>query len=91
MFDWNLKKEISTLAEIRSRNGIHPGSKLEILKAESDVYIAMIGGSVITKIGPRYDVGNLIPSDFHLVAHGNNYCIWEKSGLRTPAGRRHHQ
>ncbi|XP_062196686.1 alpha-amylase isozyme 3E-like [Phragmites australis] len=80
LFDWNLKNEITVLAEIRSRNGIHPGSKLDILKAEGDVYVAMIGDMVITKLGPRSDVGNLIPSDFHVVAHGNNYSVWEKSG-----------
>lgn len=89
VFDWNLKQEISTLAAVRSRNEIHPGSKLKILAAEGDVYVAMIDDKVITKIGTRYDVGNLIPSDFHVVAHGNNYCVWEKSGLRVPAGRRH--
>ncbi|RLM62085.1 alpha-amylase isozyme 3D-like [Panicum miliaceum] len=30
MFDWNLKQEISALAAIRARNGIHAGSKLRI-------------------------------------------------------------
>ncbi|KAL5201570.1 hypothetical protein ABZP36_035924 [Zizania latifolia] len=90
VFDWNLKQEISALAAIRSRSGIHPGSKLNILAADGDVYVAMIDDKVITKIGTRYDVGNLIPSDFHVVAHGNNYCVWEKNGLRVPAGRHHH-
>ncbi|KAL6661644.1 hypothetical protein ACP70R_001028 [Stipagrostis hirtigluma subsp. patula] len=90
MFDWGLNHEITILAEIRSRNGIHPGSKLEILKAEGDVYVAMIDGKVITKLGPRMDVGNLIPSGFHAVAKGNNYCVWEKSDHRAPASRRHY-
>lgn len=88
VFDWNLKKEIDTLAAVRSRNGINAGSKLRILAAESDVYVAMVDEKVISKIGPRFDAGNLIPSDFHVVAHGSNYCVWEKSGLRVPAGRR---
>ncbi|KAM0844507.1 hypothetical protein ACQ4PT_056996 [Festuca glaucescens] len=89
VFNWNLKQEISALAAVRSRNGIHPGSKLNILAAEGDVYVAMVDEKIITKIGPRNDLGSLIPSDFHVVAHGNNYCVWEKSGLRVPAGRHH--
>ncbi|CAD6265191.1 unnamed protein product [Miscanthus lutarioriparius] len=87
VFDWNLKQEISTLAAIRKRNGIHPGSKLSIVKAEGDVYVATIDDKVITKIGPRYDVGSLIPSGFSVAAHGDGYCVWEKSGPRVPAGR----
>lgn len=90
VFDWNLKHEITILAEIRSRNGIHLGSTLDILKAEGDVYVAMIDDKLITKLGPRYDVGNLIPTDFLVVAHGRDYCVWEKSGLRVPGGRRHY-
>ncbi|GJM98614.1 hypothetical protein PR202_ga15642 [Eleusine coracana subsp. coracana] len=89
VFDWNLKQEISTLAAVRSRNAIHPGSKLDILAADSDLYVAKIDDKVMVKIGSHYDVGNLIPSDFHVVAHGSNYCVWEKSGLRVPAGRHH--
>ena len=89
VFDWNLKQEISALSTVRSRNGIHPGSKLDILAADGDLYVAKIDDKVIVKIGSRYDVGNMIPSDFHPVAHGNNYCVWEKSGLRVPAGRHH--
>ena len=89
VFDWNLKQEISALSAVRSRNGIHAGSKLDILAADGDLYIAKIDDKVIVKIGSRYDVGNLIPSDFHPVAHGTNYCVWEKSGLGVPAGRHH--
>jgi alpha-amylase len=89
VFEWNLKQEISTLAAIRKRNGIHPGSKLSIVKAEGDVYVATIDDRVITKIGPRYDVGSLIPSGFSVAAHGDGYCVWEKSGPRVLAGRYH--
>ncbi|KAJ1700657.1 hypothetical protein LUZ63_000436 [Rhynchospora breviuscula] len=79
LFDWGLKGPISELAAIRSRNGIHSGSTLRILAAEADLYLAMIDEKVVTKLGPRFDVGNLIPSYFHVAAHGNNYCVWEKS------------
>jgi alpha-amylase len=72
-----LKAPISELAAIRSQNGIHSASKLRILIADGDV--AVIEDKVIVKLGPRLDIGNLIPSGFHVVAHGDNYCIWEKS------------
>ncbi|XP_037441823.1 alpha-amylase isozyme 3A [Triticum dicoccoides] len=88
VFDWNLKQEINALAAVRNRNGINAGSKLRILAAESDMYVATVDEKVIVKLGPRFDAGSVIPSDFHVVAHGNNYCVWEKSGLRVPAGRR---
>ncbi|KAK8451287.1 hypothetical protein SEVIR_6G187700v4 [Setaria viridis] len=87
MFDLNLKQEISTLAAIRARNGIHAGSKLRILLADADAYVAIVDEKVMVKIGTRYDVGNLIPSDFHPAAHGKDYCVWEKGSLRVPAGR----
>jgi alpha-amylase len=79
LFDWGLKGLIAELAAIRSRNCIHSGSKLRILVADGDLYVAVIDEKVIVKLGPRLDVSNLIPSSFHGVAHGDNYCVWEKS------------
>nr|CAB3453587.1 unnamed protein product [Digitaria exilis] len=79
MFDWNLKREITALSAVRRRNGIKAGSKLRILVAESDLYVAMVDERLIAKIGPRYDVGNVIPPGFKVAAHGDNYCVWEKS------------
>jgi alpha-amylase len=78
LFDWGLKGPIAELAAIRSRNGIHSGSKLQILVADGDLYVAVIDEKVIIKLGPRLDVGNLLPPGFHVVAHGDNYCVWEK-------------
>ncbi|URD93276.1 alpha-amylase [Musa troglodytarum] len=78
MFDWGLKEAITQLAEIRTRNGIHSGSALNILASDADLYMAMIDGKILTKLGSRYDVGNLVPSNFHVVASGNDYCVWEK-------------
>ena len=79
MFDWKLKQEISELAAVRKRNGINAGSKLRILAAESDMYVAMVDDRVITKIGPRFHVDDMIPPGFRIVARGDNYCVWEKS------------
>ncbi|TKW33495.1 hypothetical protein SEVIR_2G240066v4 [Setaria viridis] len=56
-----LDPEISTLSTVRSRNGIHAGSKLDILAADGDLYVAKIDDKVIVKIGSGYDIGNLIP------------------------------
>ncbi|KAJ4813427.1 Alpha-amylase [Rhynchospora pubera] len=78
LFDWGLKEPISELAAVRSRNSIHPGSTLHILAADGDFYVAMIDEKVIMKIGSRLDIGNLIPSNFVVAAHGNDYCVWEK-------------
>lgn len=78
LFDWGLKEPITELAAIRSRNGIHQSSSLRILVADWDLYVAEIDEKIIMKIGPRMDVGNVIPSDFDVATHGNNYCVWEK-------------
>lgn len=87
MFDWNLKQELTQLAGIRARNGIGATSSLRILVADADLYMAIVDEKVLLKIGTRYDVGNVVPSDFHQAAHGKDYCVWEKGSLRVPAGR----
>lgn len=80
VFDWKLKQEISALAAVRKRNGISAGSKLRILAAESDVYVAMVDERVVAKIGPRFHVDELIPPGFRIAASGDNYCVWEETG-----------
>ncbi|KAG6467419.1 hypothetical protein ZIOFF_074765 [Zingiber officinale] len=81
LFDWGLKEQITDLAAIRMQNGIHPASTLTILAADADRYVAMIDGKVITKLGPRFDLGNLIPPNFQLVASGKGYCVWAKNKM----------
>ncbi|KAI0499074.1 hypothetical protein KFK09_019975 [Dendrobium nobile] len=78
IFLWGLKDEISKLAAIRTRNGINPSSNLRIIAHDSDLYVAAIDEKIIAKIGSRYDVGNLVPSNFKLATSGNNYAVWEK-------------
>ncbi|XP_020691788.1 alpha-amylase isozyme 3D [Dendrobium catenatum] len=78
IFLWGLKDEISKLAAIRTRNGINPSSNLRIIAHDSDLYMAAIDEKIIAKIGSRYDVGNLVPSNFKLATSGNNYAVWEK-------------
>nr|CAB3468621.1 unnamed protein product [Digitaria exilis] len=77
-FDWELKDEIAALVEVRKRNGITPTSELTILKYDGDAYVAEIDGKVIMKIGSRYDVSAVIPDGYQVVAHGNDYAVWEK-------------
>ncbi|XP_073143721.1 alpha-amylase [Henckelia pumila] len=77
-FDWGKKAEIAVLCAIRARNGIAATSKVEILAADADLYVAKIDDKIISKIGPKYDVGNLIPPNFQVSASGNDYAVWEK-------------
>lgn len=46
MFDWGaeMRNSIEALIDARRRNGICADSKLEILCAEADMYVARIGG-----------------------------------------------
>jgi len=52
---------------------------VNILAAEADLYIAEIDGKVIMKIGPKMDLGGLVPSSFQLATSGQSYAVWEKS------------
>ncbi|KAH6831964.1 alpha-amylase-like protein [Perilla frutescens var. hirtella] len=76
-FDWGKEEEISNLSAIRARNGITATSKVEILAADADLYVAKIDGKIITKIGPKNDLGNLIPPEFKSAATGVDYAVWE--------------
>ncbi|GLT46970.1 hypothetical protein SLA2020_206950 [Shorea laevis] len=77
-FDWNLKEEIGKLVAIRNRNGISTTSSVNILAADADLYVAAVDEKIMVKIGPKMDLGNLIPSDFQVATSGNNYAVWEK-------------
>lgn len=77
-FDWGLKEEIEHLVAIRTKQGIHKDSKLRIIEADADLYLAEVDGKVITKLGSRFDVGHLIPEGFQVVAHGKDYSVWAK-------------
>ncbi|KAJ8538081.1 hypothetical protein K7X08_014621 [Anisodus acutangulus] len=77
-FDWGLKDGISTLASIRKRNGISETSSLQILAADADLYVAMIDEKVIVKLGPKTDLGSLIPPNYQVAATGQDYSVYEK-------------
>ncbi|KAI3947704.1 hypothetical protein MKX01_034369 [Papaver californicum] len=72
-YDWGIKEEITKLAAVRSRNGIRPSTE--------------IGKKIITKIGPKMDLGSLVPPNFKVVASGKDYAVFEKTHKRK--GREH--
>ncbi|KAI3436462.1 hypothetical protein D9Q98_005879 [Chlorella vulgaris] len=81
-FDWGLADEINALVELRLRAGIKANSKLEILCAEHDVYVARIDDKVTIKMGPRYDIGDLAPKEsdgWKKSVRGADWCTWEKA------------
>ncbi|KAJ7007226.1 hypothetical protein D5086_004690 [Populus alba] len=75
-FDWGLKEQIGKLATIRKTSGIGSTSTVNILASDADLYVAAIDGNVMMKIGPKMDLGNLIPSNFQVAASGTDYCVW---------------
>ena len=48
------------------------------MASDADLYMAMVDDKVIVKIGSRYDIGNLIPSNYKVAAYGKDYCVWVK-------------
>ncbi|XP_015168382.1 alpha-amylase-like isoform X1 [Solanum tuberosum] len=77
-FDWGLKDGISALISIRKRNGICATSNVQIMASDSDLYIAMIDQKIIVKIGPKLDLGNLIPPGYQVATSGQDYAVWEQ-------------
>ncbi|KAJ8538083.1 hypothetical protein K7X08_014623 [Anisodus acutangulus] len=77
-FDWGLKDGISALTSSRKRNGISATSNVQIMASDSDLYVAMIDQNIIVKIGPKLDLGNLIPPSYQVATSGQDYAVWEK-------------
>ncbi|KAL8161546.1 hypothetical protein V2J09_013035 [Rumex salicifolius] len=72
----SLQEEICKLIAVRRRNKLHCRSNVEIVKAENDLYAAVIDGKVAMKIGPgQYEP----PSDkkWSLSIQGDRYKVWE--------------
>ena len=80
VFDDGLGKGVKELVALRKRAGVHAESKIEILAAEPDLYVARIGGSLVCKLGPRHDMGALLPAaaeGWALAASGKDWAVWE--------------
>ncbi|CAB4290485.1 unnamed protein product [Prunus armeniaca] len=54
-------------------------SALRILSADADVYVASIDEKIVVKIGPRLDIGKLVPPAFEIATSGKDYSMWEKN------------
>eukprot|EP00854_Cymbomonas_tetramitiformis_P016792 gene16792-19949_t len=61
-------------------HGYAQDSKIKILKAEDDIYVADIAGencSMRVKMGPRFDMDELAPLEsWPLVTCGEDYAVW---------------
>lgn len=49
-----------------------------IKAAEAELYLAMIDEKVIMKIGPKMDLGTLVPPNYALAYSGLDCAVWEK-------------
>lgn len=78
-FQWGIKDELVYFSTLRRNKGISETSKVQILAADSGLYLAKIDEKIIVKIGPNGDLGNLIPPDYQLVHSGLDYAVWEKN------------
>ncbi|XVF03491.1 hypothetical protein REPUB_Repub04eG0265700 [Reevesia pubescens] len=80
-FDMGLKDEISKLVATRNRNEISTTSTVNILASESDLHMAFIDEKIIMKIGPKMDLGNLVPSNYQerLCSMGKEVINWKTS------------
>lgn len=73
---------VDACLQIRRRNGIISDSPIKILAAESDLYVAEVAGSVMLKLGARYDMGCLVPKEsdgWKVATWGKDFCVWEKN------------
>ncbi|XP_073525856.1 uncharacterized protein [Phyllobates terribilis] len=72
----SLQEQICKLIAVRRRNKIHCRSNVQIVKAENELYAAVIDGKVAMKIGPgHYEP----PCDkkWSLAVQGQRYKVWE--------------
>ncbi|KAJ8541094.1 hypothetical protein K7X08_001910 [Anisodus acutangulus] len=74
-----MRKPIKDLYAVRKRTGISSTSKVRILAAQIDLYVANIDDKIIVKIGSG-NVGDLVPSNFQFATSGLDYAVWEKMG-----------
>ncbi|KAL3700767.1 hypothetical protein R1sor_018789 [Riccia sorocarpa] len=79
LYEFKLKEEIKKLVLLRKRNRINARSKICILKAEADIYVARIEDRVIVKLGARMEMGGLLPNkkEWSMYMAGRDFAIWE--------------
>ncbi|GIL50540.1 hypothetical protein Vafri_6713 [Volvox africanus] len=92
LFAWGegLRREIFALTALRRRLGLAADSPLKVLAADKDLYVARVdgrSGSVVLKLGPRYDMGSLLPrreDGWAMTLSGRDWAVWERPA--APAG-----
>ncbi|XP_028804602.1 alpha-amylase 3, chloroplastic-like [Neltuma alba] len=74
------RTEIGSLISLRKRNKIHCRSTVQILKAERDVYAAVIDEKLAMKIGPgHFEPPSRSSGRWSLACEGRDYKLWEAS------------
>ncbi|KAF5746683.1 alpha-amylase 3 chloroplastic [Tripterygium wilfordii] len=73
------QSEIAALISVRNRNNVHCRSTVKIIKAERDVYAAIIDEKVAMKIGPGHFEPPSAPERWSLAIEGQDYKVWEAS------------
>ncbi|KAK4263408.1 hypothetical protein QN277_028819 [Acacia crassicarpa] len=72
------RNEIGSLISIRKRNNIHCRSTVQILKAERDVYAAVVDEKLAMKIGPgHFEPPTRSSGGWSLTCEGRDYKLWE--------------
>ena len=79
VYDWNLYSQIQKLIAIRKSHKISSTSKVKIVKAEKDLYAAVIDGKVAVKLGSNdWNPGE----GFKLLSSGDQFAVWGRESLR---------
>ncbi len=74
-FDWGIKDGIKELIRVRKGRGINSASRVNIVKASSRLYCAIIDGKIAVKLGFDYWIPG---SGWEEIAAGYGYKIWVK-------------
>ncbi len=76
IYDWKLYNQLQKLVAIRKKYKLNSASKVKIVKADNDLYAAIIDKKIAMKIGPA----QWSPGDgYKLLASGEQYAVWAKA------------
>ncbi|KAJ6971708.1 hypothetical protein NC653_032284 [Populus alba x Populus x berolinensis] len=66
--------------------GLASASTVNILASDADLYVAAINDNLTMKIGPKTDLGNLIPSNFQVATSGTDHCVNQRQKGNSETG-----
>ena len=66
--------QIQSLLDIRKSAGIGTSSKVEVLRAEKALYVAIVNGNLAVKLGSSWNWK--APDDWQMLTAGPNFAIW---------------